>query len=168
MRLRDIVLIAILSATLTAAKLALSFIPNVEIVTLLLIIFALVLGVKRTLFISIIFVCTEILIYGFSTWVLGYFLVWPLLVIITGTLKSFVTNEYGYALIAGVFGLCFGFFFAITESFFYGVTYGISYWISGLSFDIVHGVSNFILTLVLFKPLYKVFSTQILKYDSSN
>jgi energy-coupling factor transport system substrate-specific component len=32
----------------------------------------------------------------------------------------------------------------------------LSYWISGLSFDLVHCAGNFVLTLVLFKPLYTV------------
>ena len=69
MKLRDIVLVGLLSAVTTAGKLALSFIPNVEIVTLFFILFAVVLGMKHSLFIAVIFVTTDILIYGFSTWV---------------------------------------------------------------------------------------------------
>ena len=31
----------------------------------------------------------------------------------------------------------------------------ITWWISGISTDIIHGVSNFIVCMVLFKPLKK-------------
>ncbi|MDD2502529.1 MAG: hypothetical protein PHP79_03325 [Clostridia bacterium] len=168
MKLRDIVLVGLLSAVTTAGKLALSFIPNVEIVTLFFILFAVVLGMKHSLFIAVIFVTTDILIYGFSTWVLGYYLVWPLLVVITSLLSKKINSEYGYAIIGGLFGLFFGLFFAINESFFYGPAYGLAYWINGLTFDLIHGVSNFVIVLLLFKPLKRMLDIQIAKLQPAD
>ena len=163
MKIRDIVLIGLLSAATTAGKLALSFIPNVEIVTLFFILFAVVLGMKRSLFVAVIFVTTDILIYGFSTWVLGYYLVWPLLVIIASGLRKKTNSEYTYATLGGLFGLFFGFFFAITESYFYGLAYGLAYWVNGLAFDLLHGVSNFIIVLLMYKPLKNMLDIQVAK-----
>lgn len=153
MQIRDITLIAILSASITASKLALSFIPNVELVTLLFMIYAVVFGVRKSLFVSIIFTTTEIFIYGFSTWLLVYFFIWPMLILITSLIKNKVTSEYGYAVLAGIFGYIFGIFFAISESFFYGLAYGWTYWIKGIPFDLIHGTSNFIIVLMLYKPI---------------
>lgn len=153
MQIRDITLIAILSASITASKLALSFIPNVELVTLLFMIYAVVFGVRKSLFVSIIFTTTEIFIYGFSTWLLVYFFIWPMLILITSLIKNKVTSEYGYAVLAGIFGYTFGIFFAISESFFYGLAYGWTYWIKGIPFDLIHGTSNFIIVLMLYKPI---------------
>jgi len=51
------------------------------------------------------------------------------------------------------------------ESCFYGIFYGISYWIKGIPFDIIHGVSNFIIILSLFKPLRNMLDS-ILKNGS--
>ncbi len=164
MRARELVLLGLFSAALTAGKLALSLIPNVEIVTLLFILFTVTLGVKKTLLISFVFVTTEILIYGFSTWVLIYYLVWPLLIFLTAGPGRLVKSEYGYAIIAGLFGLSFGLFFALGESLFYGVAYGFTYWLRGLPLDLLHGVSNFILTLVLWKPLKKFLADQVDRY----
>lgn len=164
MRAKDIALIALLSATITAGKLALSFVPNVEIVTLLFILYALVFGIKRTLLVSVIFTTTEILIYGFNTWLLVYFVIWPVLVILSGIMGKKIKTEYGFAFLAGIYGLCFGLFFAISESFFYGIGYGITYWVRGLPFDIIHGFSNFILVLVLFKPLRRTLVRQSAKF----
>ena len=152
----DIVLVGILSATLTAGKMALAFVPNVEIVTLLFILYTVTLGLKKALLTAIIFSTIEIFIYGFSTWILGYYFVWPALILITWVLRKTVNSEYGYAIIGGLFGLCFGMFFAVFESIFYGWAYGFSYWVRGIPMDILHGVSNFIIILLLYKPLSKI------------
>jgi energy-coupling factor transport system substrate-specific component len=164
MKIRDIVLIALLSAATTAGKLALSFLPNIEIVTLLFIVFTVTLGLKRSLLISAVFVTTDILIYGFSTWVIGYYIAWPLLVFITSLIAGKLKSEYGYAVIGGLFGLFYGMIFAVVESFFYGPAYGLAYWIKGLTFDLVHGVSNFIIVLLLFSPLKGVLAAQSEKF----
>ncbi len=162
--IQDIALIGLLGATLTAGKLALSFIPNVEIVTFLFIIYTITFGVKKTILASIIFSTTEILIYGLATWLLGYYIIWPLLIILTSLIHKKFNSEYIFAVLAGLFGLFFGLFFAIVESIFYGYMYGISYWLRGIPFDIVHGVSNFIVTLLLFKPINKMLQSQHEKY----
>lgn len=155
MRAKDITLIAILSASLTAGKLVLSVVPNVEVVTFLLITYTVLFGFKRAFMTSLIFVTTEILIYGFGTWILGYYIIWPMLVLLTAILSKTLKSEYGYAALAAFYGFSFGLFFALFESVFYGLSYAIPYWISGIPFDIVHGVSNFIIVIVLFKPLTK-------------
>ncbi|MFP4662413.1 MAG: hypothetical protein ACLFPF_09490 [Halanaerobiales bacterium] len=156
MEVRDIALIGILSATITAGKLALSFLPNIEIVTLLFIVYTVTFGMKRTLMVSIVFTTIEVFIYGFSTWFLVYYLIWPLLIVLTHHINKRFNSEYGFAVLGGIFGLTFGIFFAVVESFFYGIMYGISYWVKGIPFDIIHGVSNFILILLLYKPLTSI------------
>jgi len=155
LKAKDIAIIGLLSASITTGKLVLSFIPNVEIVSLLFIVYTIIFGIKRSIVISIIFSTTEIFIYGFSTWLLVYYLVWPMLIIIIHFARETIKTEYGYATIAGLFGLFFGAFFAVAESFFYGSAYGLTYWVRGIPFDILHGVSNFVIVLILFNPTVK-------------
>lgn len=150
----DIVLIPLLSATITGGKLALAVIPNVEIVSLLFMVYATVFGLRKTLLISVIFTTTEVFLYGFNTWLLGYFFVWPLLIV----LAVMIHKKWPMAILSLVFGLSFGLFFAIFESFFYGFAYGIAYWLRGIPFDLVHGASNFIVTIFLYAPLYNLLS----------
>lgn len=156
MKIRDITLIGVLSASITAGKLALSFVPNIEVVTLLFIVYTVVFGLRKSLFISVIFTTTEIFLYGFSTWLLVYFFIWPLLVIMTGLLKDRIKSEYGYAIIGAIFGYGFGLFFAVMESFFYGAAYGWVYWVKGIPFDLLHGTSNFIIILMLYNPIKNI------------
>lgn len=153
MKTSDLTLIAILSASLTAGKIALSVVPNVEIVTFLLMSFTVLFGMKRALLASIVFVTTEVFLYGFGTWILGYYILWPMLILITYMVSKMTKSEYAYAGVAAGFGYGFGLFFALFESIFYGISYAIPYWISGIPFDIVHGTSNFVIVLILFKPV---------------
>lgn len=164
MKVKDITLIAILSASLTAGKIVLMAIPNIEIVTFLMIAFTILFGAKRAFWASIVFVTTEVMMYGFGTWILGYYLIWPLLILLTSLIQRKTTSEYAFAILSGIYGLSFGLFFAIFESFFYGISYGIAYWLSGIPFDIVHGVSNFIIVLVLFNPVIKAIDKILMKW----
>lgn len=153
MKAHDLTLVAILAASLTAGKMVLSMIPNVEIVTFLLMSFTLLFGFKRAIMAAVVFVTIEVFIYGFGTWILGYYILWPMLIVITHFLAQRTRSEYAFAAVGSAFGFGFGLFFALFESIFYGIGYAIPYWISGIPFDIVHGVSNFILVLILFKPI---------------
>ncbi len=163
MKIKDITLIAILSAGLTAGKMVLSPLPNIEIVTFLLMVFTILFGPKKTLLASVVFVSNDLFLYGFGTWIIGYYLVWPLLILITYGVSKTTQNEYVFASVSGAFGLGFGLFFALVESVFYGLAYGFVYWVRGIPFDIVHGISNFLIALFLFKPILKTISNVIQK-----
>ena len=65
---KNVALIGIMAATIECGKLVLSFLPNVEVVTLLCAIYGYVfgwLGVVATL----VFVCVEPLIWGLGSWI---------------------------------------------------------------------------------------------------
>ena len=70
-------LVGIMAATVECAKLALAAIPNVEVVTLLLALYGYTFGVAGIVA-AIVFVCIEPLIWGFGTWMISYFIYWPL------------------------------------------------------------------------------------------
>lgn len=154
MKIRDICLIAVLGVTLYASQVAMAFLPNIEIVSLLVIIFTLVLG-KRIIGVLAVFVLVEGVTYGFGTWWLMYLYIWPLLALVTYLLRR-MTGTVSWALLSGVFGLLFGFLCSLVYFAIGGVGGGISYFISGIPFDIIHCVSNFLLTMLLFKKLRSV------------
>jgi hypothetical protein len=75
---RTLAIVGVTAATVECVKLALAFIPNVELVTFLIALYAYVfgwLGVAT----AVVFVCIEPLIYGVGSWVVSYFIYWPLL-----------------------------------------------------------------------------------------
>lgn len=152
MRIRDIVIIGMMGALLIAVQVALGFLPNVELVSLLIILFTLILGWK-TFYIIYIFVITEGFLYGFGLWWINYLYVWTILFIVAVLFQK-KRSPFFWAMVAGCYGLGFGALCSIPYMFVGGLPTGVAYWVSGIPFDLIHGIFNFIVTLILFRPLY--------------
>ena len=74
-------LVGICAATLECGKLVLAVIPNFEVVTLLTALYSYVFGWIGVLS-AVVFVCIEPLIYGINTWIISYFIYWPLVAVV--------------------------------------------------------------------------------------
>ena len=154
---REIVIIAMMSAILLAAQVVFAFLPNIELVSLLILIYTRVFKYK-TLFIIYIFALLEGVVYGFTTWWFTYLYVWTILfIVVTLFTKLFKSdNVLIWSVISAVFGLLFGALCSITYLFIGGPAYAFSYWLNGIPFDIVHCIGNFFVCIVLVIPLYKL------------
>lgn len=147
--------IAFLSAVLYVSKVLLEFAPNVELVSFLTILYTLVFG-KEALLIVTVFNLFELVQWGFGLWLVSYFYIWPLLCLLTLAFRRLFQEEILlWAFLSGLFGLAFGSLFALA---YVPVdpAYALSYWISGLPWDVWHGAANFTLMLLLGKPVLKV------------
>ena len=151
---KDIAITGMMIATIEVAKNALAFIPNVELVSLLVILFTLYFG-KKILFVIPAFILLEGCIYGFGLWWIMYLYVWPLLALITYIMRK-QDSVWVWAIMSGSFGLAFGALCSIPYIVLSGPKAAFAWWVSGIPFDILHCVSNFVLCLVLFNPLSKV------------
>lgn len=155
---QNIVLVGLYSAVLLVLQLALMTLPNIELVSFLFIIYGLTLPFKMSLMISFVFVILQALVHGFGDWVIAYIWIWPLWVTFIYLLKPIIKERtYGWAIISGLWGILFGMLFAINHGIFYGFNFSMIYWIKGLSFDLIHLVSNYLITLLLFEPTLKHF-----------
>ena len=151
---KDIAITGMMIAIIEVAKNALAFIPNVELVSLLVILFTLYFG-KKILFVIPAFILLEGCIYGFGLWWIMYLYVWPLLALITYIMRK-QESVWVWAIMSGSFGLAFGALCSIPYIVLGGPKAAFAWWVSGIPFDILHCVSNFVLCLVLFNPLSKV------------
>ena len=147
-----LVRIAAMTAVIEAAKFALNAIPNVELVSLLLMVFTSRFGWKDTLKAALLFAAVECLWWGVSIWTLTYFYVWPILVLICSRLDDSLSALYR-AIVLGLFGLLFGLLCAFTTLLTAGWSAAVAWWIAGIPFDLIHGFSNFVLCLLLYRPL---------------
>lgn len=145
------VLFGILGAFTFAAKYVMSFLPNIEPVSLMVMLFAVVFG-KKWVYPVYLYVAMEILFYGINLWNLNYLYIWAVLAVAACLLRD-MKQPLGWALLAGVFGLLFGALCGIVDVFIGGTTYALSKWISGIPFDIAHCAGNFVIVLVIFQPL---------------
>lgn len=151
----ELVQMAFLTALLEASKLAMASIPNVEPVTLLLILYTLYFG-WYTLLIAAAYILLETLIWGLNIWVLMYMYIWPILIALVMQIRS-SDSVWTYALLAAAFGLFFGAMCSLVYLFIAGPVGALSWWITGIPFDILHSISNFFMVVFLLKPLRHLF-----------
>lgn len=145
------ILFGILSALTFAMKVAMAGLPNIEPVSLTLLVYAAVFGWKA-LYPTYIYVVMEILYFGLGTWNICYLYIWAVLVT-AGIFLRNMRSPLGWALLSGTYGLTFGALCGIVDIFIGGLAYAVAKWISGIPFDIAHCVGNFCIALVLFVPL---------------
>jgi energy-coupling factor transport system substrate-specific component len=160
MRAKDIALIGMMSAIMITAQVALSFLPNIELVSMLIILYTLIFG-WRALYIIYVFVAVEGLIYGFGLWFINYLYVWTVLFVLVLLLRK-LNSAFLWAVISGLYGLCYGALCSIPYFITGGPASGFAYWVQGVPFDLLHGAGNLIVMLILYHPLYSLL-TQIKK-----
>lgn len=148
---REVTLFGVLAAMTFGAKVVMSALPNIEPVTLFLLVFGAVFGWKA-LFIAYAYVLAEVLFYGLGIWNFNYLYIW-VIPVLSGWLLRHRKNPVIWAVVSGFYGLMFGLLCAPVDLFIGGPGYAISKWISGIPFDAMHCGGNFVLALLLFVPL---------------
>lgn len=158
-----IVRVAFMASMLTVAKFALSFVPNVEVVTLLICVYGSAMGISYALPATLVFCAVEVALYGVGSWVLLYFLYFSLLAVLSG-----VFLKGGRAFVAILFGTVgsalFGVLSACCDTLFcvgnlapdYLGQYFVAYYVRGLYFDVVHIISNAVIMACAYLPLVRV------------
>lgn len=147
-------LFSVLGALTFAAKYVMAFLPNIEPVSLMVMLFGVTFG-RKALYPIGLYVLMEVLFYGLGTWNVMYLYVWPLLGIGAYTLRK-MEQPLGWAICSGTFGLLFGALCLPVDMAIGGIGYAAAKWISGIPFDITHCLGNFAIALVLFKPMRKL------------
>ena len=143
-----------LGALTFAAKYVMSFLPNIEPVSLMVMLFAVVFG-KKWVYPVYLYVVMEILFYGISLWNINYLYIWAVLAVAASFLRK-MQSPLAWAVLSGTFGLLFGALCGIVDVFIGGFSYAVTKWVSGIPFDIAHCVGNFVIALIMFKPLRRL------------
>ena len=159
MSIWDITLMGMMVAVMEVSKLALSFLPNIELVSFWIILFTLFFR-WRVLFAIPAFVLIEGLLYGINLWWISFLYAWPLLALAAWLFRRQKSALF-WSILSGTFGLLFGMFFAIPyvvigaagNGLRSGLYAGFTWWVAGIPYDITHGIGNFVLMLVLYKPV---------------
>ena len=158
---KKIAVIALMAATLSGGKTALSFVPNVEIVTVLIALYAYVFGMSYVFPCVLVFVTAEIFIWGLNTWVVSYYIYWPTVAFVFSVLGKRQAKLFSVTLSAVILTLFFG---VLTSLIDVGLLTGSfdNFWYRfavmyarGIVFFAVHVFSNLIVFLALFNPLEK-------------
>lgn len=158
-KLAEIILITLLGVLMYVSQVIMAALPNIELVSLLIILATRKFGPKA--FLSVyVFVGCEIATYGLGLWNVNYLYVWSILCF-TVLLIRRVDSAIVYTLISAMFGLLFGIFCSIPYFLMGGISMGVANIISGIGFDITHCIGNGILAFLLYGPLTTVMNKLI-------
>ena len=150
--------IGLMAAILEVSKIALSLLPNIELVSLEIILFTLYLG-PWSIAAVLVFVAVECTVWGLSLWTVTYIYVWPILVGLTLLFRKHENKSgevFFFSMLSGLFGLFFGALCAIPFFFIGGWKSMFGMWVSGIPYDLLHCGGNFLLCLLLYKPLHSL------------
>lgn len=152
--LAETVLFGILGGMTFLAKMVMAGLPNIEPVSLMVMLFAVTFN-RKALYPIYAYVLLEFVLYGINLWSVNYLYIWVILAAAAWLLRG-MTHPLGWALLSGVFGLFFGLLCTPVYVLTGGWAFGVSWWISGIPYDLAHCVGNFVLALALFVPLRKL------------
>lgn len=158
---RKVALYGILGGVMFSTKLALAFLPNVEPVSLLVMLYAVCFGWEG-LYAVYAYVFLEYAVWGVGLWSACYLYVWLILFAFARALRG-MESPLGWAALSGSFGLLFGALCAIVYLFAGGPAMAFSWWSTGIPMDLIHGGANFVLALFLFLPLRKLLTRLVLR-----
>jgi len=152
---KNIALVGVMTATLEVVKSMLAFLPNVELVSLFIILYSLFFG-NLVFYVIPVFILLEGCIYGFGLWWFMYLYTWPLLALLAHLFRK-QENPLFWSILSGFFGLFYGALCSVPYIFLSGIQGAIAWWVAGIRFDIIHCISNFLICLILFLPLKRLF-----------
>ena len=156
---KETVLFGILGALMYASKLAMEVLPNIHILGVLVIAFTITFR-KKALYPIYVFVLLLGLFNGFNTWWIPHLYLWTVLWAVTMILPKKLPKKvapFVYMAVCAMHGFLYGTLYAPAQAILFGLDFkGMIAWIiSGLPFDIVHGISNFFCG-ALIVPIVKI------------
>lgn len=147
-------LFGLLGGLTFALQVAMSGLPNIEPVSLLVMVYAAVFG-RKSLYCVYVYVVLDVLLFGIGVWNIYYLYIWAILAAAAILMRK-SQNPLAWAILSGAFGLLFGAFCMPVDIFIGGFGYAASRWVSGIPFDLIHCGGNFVAALILFVPLRRL------------
>jgi hypothetical protein len=157
MNVRRMTLIALSICGLIVQEILFFSIPNVQITTLLIVLYSKNYSFKEMVVLLVCYVLIDNLVIGpFRVEnVIAMLFSWMLLMIMLKTVFRKVENELSLAIIGGVFGFIYCWGFVLVNLFILDSQALVEYIIADIPFELIFVASNFITIYWLFKPLNK-------------
>ncbi len=158
--IKDLVVISISTAIIFVQQMAFAVLPNIQLTTLLIVLYSKVLGFRKTTIIIIIHVIVYNILSIFGAINPAYlpFMIfaWMLIPILLSTVFKKVNSSLFLAIIGLVFGFVYGWILVIPAVFVTKSPF-IPYLIADIPFEIMMAVSNFITIYLFYDRLNLVF-----------
>lgn len=147
LKTRELAIFAMLGAIMYVSKIVMEWIPNVHLLGTLTMAYTLVYR-KKALYPIYVYVFLNGALGGFNAWWIPYLYIWTILWAVTMLLPKQMPKRVSsiiYMIVCALHGFCFGILYAPAQALMFGLSFeGMIAWIiSGLSFDMIHGIGNF-------------------------
>ena len=157
--IRDIAVLSVFGVIIYISKVVLEFLPNFHLITMFIITLTVVYRAKALISIYV-FVFLIVYMNGLSLWTIPYFYIWLFPFVLTLLLPRNLPDKISaicWTVIAVLHGFLYGTLFAPFQSFAFGLSFKatIAWIITGLPWDLVHGISNGLVSLLIL-PLVKL------------
>ena len=164
---RETAIFAMLGAVMYASKIIMDMAPNIHLIGVFVIAITIVYR-KKALYPIYSFVFLTGLLNGFSAWWVPYTYIWTLLWGATMLLPQKMSRKVSiivYSVICSLHGFLYGILYVPAQALMFGLNFkqAVAWVIAGFPFDIIHGISNLALGLLIV-PLSEILSKLATKY----
>ena len=159
LKLREIIVFALLGVIMFISKLVMEVLPNVHLIGAFTVAFTVIYR-KKALYPLYIFVFLTGIYGGFNLWWLPYLYIWTILWGVVMLLPKTMPDAIAavvYVIVCGLHGLLYGTLYAPAQALMFGLNFEqtIAWIIAGFPYDLIHCVSN-LLAGVLILPIVKI------------
>lgn len=135
------------------SKIIMEILPNIHLLGMLTMVYTLVFR-ARALIPIYIYVALNGIYSGFSLWWIPYTYIWTILFAITLLLPKKMPKWLKlavYPTVCALHGFAFGILYAPAQALIFGLDFKqtVAWIIAGIPFDVIHGISNFLVGLLV-------------------
>lgn len=150
---REMCIFAMLGSVMFASKIIMEALPNIHLLGVLTVTYTVVYR-KKALIPIYLYVMLNGLFAGFNFWWIPYTYIWTILWAITMLLPKNMPRIVciiAYSAVCSLHGFLYGVLYAPAQMLMFGLTaeQTLAWIISGIPFDVIHGVSNLGLGLLI-------------------
>ncbi|MEK6190237.1 MAG: ECF transporter S component [Carnobacterium alterfunditum] len=165
--IQRITLLAFMTALCQVSRQLLQFLPNIQPVTVILIILTLTLGIMDGLIVAVLSIILSNITLGMGVWTIAQIVSFCGVVLVTGLIIKPFFNKipFGFMLLyAGFTGYLYGFLISLVQAPFFGILNFWVYYASGIPFDTLHAAGNIGFYLILAPILFPLLRKFIGRY----
>lgn len=162
--LKELATFSMLSAIMLISKLLLEAIPNFHLLAVFTIAVTVVYRVKA-LYVVYGYVMLQGLVAGFNPWWIPNLYLWTVLWAVTIILPKKMSKPVGavvYTVVCGLHGLFYGTLYSPAQALLFGLDFKgmISWIVAGFPFDVIHGIHNLILSILIVPIITVLYKTE--------
>lgn len=152
----ELCVFSMLGVLMFCSKLIMELLPNIHLLGTFIMAYTVAFGIKALIPIYIFVTLTGVYA-GFAPWWVPYLYIWAVLAFITMIIPKNIPKKVAvviYPVVSALYGFAYGTLYAPAQALLFGFNFEqtVAWIISGLPFDLIHGISNLV-TGTLIYPL---------------